>query len=76
MVLQLDGKLVAYPKNNTTSGTNAYLAPNTFVDSKLKLDVMDSLCIGISCLNENFSSRKKSHNTSSTYRATLGVDGT
>ncbi|BAT75150.1 hypothetical protein VIGAN_01296500, partial [Vigna angularis var. angularis] len=32
MVIQLDGNLIAYPKNSPTSGTYAYWTSNTFVD--------------------------------------------
>ncbi|KAG2407936.1 G-type lectin S-receptor-like serine/threonine-protein [Vigna angularis] len=75
MVMQSDGNLVAYPKNSAASGTDAYWASNTFVVSELGLDATGSLCIGISCLNENISPGNKSHNTSSIYRATLVADG-
>ncbi|XP_047150562.1 G-type lectin S-receptor-like serine/threonine-protein kinase LECRK3 [Vigna umbellata] len=75
MVMQFDGNLVAYPKNSVASGSDAYWASNTFVNPDLGLDATGSLCIGISCLNENFSPGNKSHNTSSIYRATLVADG-
>ncbi|XP_014506682.1 G-type lectin S-receptor-like serine/threonine-protein kinase LECRK3 [Vigna radiata var. radiata] len=76
MLMHQDGNLVAYPKNSGGYFVDAYWASNTFDDSELLgLDATGSLCIGILCLNENFSPRNKSHNTSSIYRATLAADG-
>ncbi|WVZ10087.1 hypothetical protein V8G54_014617 [Vigna mungo] len=75
MVMQLDGNLVAYPKNSAASSIDAYWASNTVMFAELGLDATGSLCIGISCLNKNFSPGNKSQNTSSIYRATLVADG-
>ncbi|KAL2338365.1 hypothetical protein Fmac_012811 [Flemingia macrophylla] len=81
LVMQRDGNLVAYPVNSPASIADAYWSSKTLSRfGMLSLNVSGFLCLNISagkiqCLNNNISHGKKSHNTSSIYRATLGVDG-
>ncbi|TKY54864.1 G-type lectin S-receptor serine/threonine-protein kinase RLK1 [Spatholobus suberectus] len=84
LIMQDDGNLVAYPMNSPSTAADAYWASNwasiTWTDfQKLSLNVSGFLCLSgassLLCLNNSISSGKKSHNTSSIYRATLDVDG-
>ncbi|TKY54857.1 G-type lectin S-receptor serine/threonine-protein kinase RLK1 [Spatholobus suberectus] len=79
--MQPDGNLVAYPRNQQISPQDAYWASNTAGSTyqQLSLNVSGFLYLsgagGFHFLTDNISLGKKSHNTSSIYRATVDVDG-
>ncbi|TKY54860.1 G-type lectin S-receptor serine/threonine-protein kinase RLK1 [Spatholobus suberectus] len=80
-IMQSDGNLVAYPVNSTASPQDSYWASNT-TDStyqQLSLNVSGFLYLSgagrLHFLTGIISLEKKSHNTSSIYRATVDVDG-
>ncbi|TKY54865.1 putative receptor protein kinase ZmPK1 [Spatholobus suberectus] len=81
LIMQFGGNLVAYPKNSPASAGDAYWSSNTWASTfrHLSLNVSGFLCLTgddvLRCFYNSISPGKKSHNTSSIYRATLEVNG-